>query len=108
MQDVLIKTVDKSKIRNGGVGDYKTGVNGNLVVLVAKMGNADEEFLIAVHELLESWFVMKRGISFREINAFDRKFLNSPEPGDRKDAPYNREHEFATKIENMIREELKI
>ena len=108
MQDIVIKTVDKSKIRNNGIGDYRTGINGNLVILVAKMKNDDEEFLVALHELIESKLALKRGINFKDINSFDRKHLNSPEPGDRKDAPYHEEHEFANKIEGMMAEKLGI
>lgn len=106
MQKIVIKTVPKSKVRNDSVGDYKRGVDGSLIVLTAKQGNKDLEFLVALHELIESKLAEKRGITFTKIDSFDRKHLNSPEPGRMHSAPYHKEHMFAEKIEGLMAKEL--
>lgn len=108
MQNIFIKTVDKNKVRNQGVGDYKVGVDGSLHILVAKQKNKDYEFLIAIHELVEAFLADKRGINYKEIDKFDRDHINSEEPGRMKQAPYNDEHMFAEKIEYMVGKELGI
>lgn len=88
--------------------------SGNLQVFVSDMGNEDYEFLVALHELVEAWLCRKRGISDEEITAFDIDFENTrmpgntDEPGDHENAPYKREHLFATGIEKLMAAELGI
>lgn len=95
------------------VGDY-FHKNGNLVVSVCDTGNDDYNFLIAMHELIEEYLTRKRGISELSILEFDRQYEDNrvigddSEPGDSKDAPYQREHRFAENIERVICHEIGI
>jgi hypothetical protein len=76
------------------------------------MGNDDYAFLVAIHELVEVWLCNKRGITDEAVSAFDIEYeKNRPEgdesePGNHPDAPYRKEHFFATNIERMIALEL--
>ena len=84
---------------------------------MSELSSPDREFLIAVHEMLEQYICKKRGIKIEDINAFDinfeeerKKGLHTPEdePGDDKNAPYRREHFFATNIERQLAAELGV
>jgi len=76
--------------------------------------NADYEFLVVIHELVEWFLAQKRGIKEEDIYAFDTAFEakrvqgNTDEPGNDEDAPYRKEHEFAEMIERLIAKELGI
>ncbi len=83
------------------------------------MGNPDYEFLVALHELIESHLVQKRGIPDAAIDEFDIEFekrraaappdfADYAEPGSDPAAPYYREHQFATAIEKSVAEELGV
>jgi hypothetical protein len=108
MENISIKTVDKKKIRNGGIGDYKRGVDGSLHILVARMKNKDYEFLVAIHELVEAWLADRHGVNYKEIDQYDKEYKGPGEPGETKDAPYKEEHKFANKIEYLVGKELEI
>ena len=76
--------------------------------------NADMEFLILIHEIVELYLTQRSGIREKDITKFDiefeknRKPGNTDEPGDDKNAPYRKEHKFATKIERMVAKELGV
>jgi len=79
-----------------------------LNIRVSKIDNENYSYLVAMHELIEAWLCQKRGISVKDIDDFDMKFKGEGEPGDEIDSPYYKEHQFATKIEKMLCEELGI
>jgi hypothetical protein len=68
----------------------------------------DNDFLIAMHELVEAYLCNKRGISEQAITDFDIEFEKNrqpgsiDEPGDSPFAPYRSEHRFATQVERII------
>lgn len=68
----------------------------------------DYEFLVAVHELVEWYLTKKRGIKEDDITKFDKSFKGKGEAGNNKKAPYHKEHRFATAIEVMVANELRI
>jgi hypothetical protein len=94
------------------VGDYVK--KGRVIhVFVAKSENPDHEFLVALHEVVEAWLTQRRGISWKEVDKFDILFEknrtpSSGEPGDDPGSPYFKEHQFATRIERMVCQELGI
>lgn len=105
--DIVIKKVNKNKVRNESVGDYKRK-NGRLEILVAKSKDPVFDMGVAIHELVESVLALKRGISFGKIDKFDRKNVEKKgEPGEMKGSPYFKEHAVANKIENILVKELK-
>jgi hypothetical protein len=82
-----------------------------LVIHVAEMDNQDYEFLVALHEFIESYLLKRREASFEEIDKWEANFKKEKEKGRRpknaiageqKDCPYYREHKIATEIEKRM------
>lgn len=79
-----------------------------LNIEVSAMGNADSEFLVALHELVEAYLCRKAEITDEEVTAFDivfeakRQLDNTDEPGNEPDAPYRQQHRTATLIEMIV------
>lgn len=110
--EIHIKTIPHKDQRYETVGDYWVDQNGVQQVRISDMGNDDYAFLVAMHELTELYLCQKRGILEPDITAFDKDFEsnrpvgNTDEPGDSQDAPYRKEHFFATSIERLIAGEI--
>jgi hypothetical protein len=120
IKNIFIQTIPHERHRYETVGDYFYTKDNfilgeeDMQVRVSDMGNEDYEFLVAIHELIEAYLCRKRGIREEDITAFDIAFEklrlegNEDEPGDSPDAPYQKEHQFATKIERQLSDELGV
>ena len=108
--NVSIRTVRHSQQPYTTVGSWR--IDGDsLDILVSRVGNADEEFLIGLHELIEAYLCHKHGVSHDEVIEFDVEFNKSKkegEPGNQSDAPYHHEHVYATAIERIVAGELGV
>lgn len=113
----IIETIPHGDQKYPTVGDWRTDSDGTLQIKVSDMGNDDYALLVALHELIEVTLCKKRGITEKSVDAFDIKFEKereaglhgeTEEPGDAPDAPYKREHFFATNIERMMAQELGV
>lgn len=115
MLNIHISTIPDTEQRYDTVGDYQSKKDGSQLVTVSDMSDPRYEFLIALHEIVESYLCKQRGITDEAIDAFDMEFeakradddLTS-EPGNQEDAPYHKEHVFATKIERLMADELGV
>lgn len=111
---IQLRTIPHSEQRYETCGDWENLPDGSLRISVSDMGNEDYAFLVAIHEAIEVWLCNKRGITDEVVSAFDIEYeKNRPdgdesEPGDHPDAPYRKEHFFATNIERMIALELGV
>ncbi len=112
-----IRTIPHREQRYETVGDFWTDRDGVRQFRVSAMGNPDFEFLIALHELVESHLCQKRGIPDGAIDAFDKTFEirrmlgqveKDAEPGNDPTAPYWREHQFATAVEMSTAKEMGV
>lgn len=113
-----IQSIPHGNQRYETVGDYweEEMLGGKVIrhIRVSDMGNEDYEFLVALHEMVESFLCKKRGISEESITEFDMEFEknrpegNTDEPGNDQNAPYKKEHQFATRVEKMMAEELGV
>jgi len=106
------------------VGDWKAPRAKLYEVRVSDMQNEDYAFLVGIHEQVEAWLCLKRKISQRTVDAFDKAYeaarekgikalcghkpTKTSEPGKDIDAPYFNEHKFAEKIERMVAKEMGI
>lgn len=115
MLNIEIKTIPDKDQRYNTVGDYYTTPEGKRVFAVSDMNNWKHEFLITLHELVESALCKEKGITDEAIDAFDIAYETNrtagdidSEPGDDANAPYHHQHVFATKIEKMMAEELDV
>ena len=117
MLKIRIETIPHNQHRYPMVGDYWDDPDGTLEVRVSEMNDPRYEFLVAFHELIEKELCRQRGISEQEVTRFDLLFedelaqgLRDPddEPGDAPDAPYRREHAFATNMERLLAHEMGV
>lgn len=110
-----VQTIPHAAMRYETCGDWITSRAGSIgAVFISDLGNEDYEFLVGIHEQIEAYLCGKRGISEGKVTAFDVAYENErqegddSEPGDDPKAPYFKEHQFATKIERLIAEELGV
>ncbi len=113
---ITFKAIPHKEHRYETVGDYFKCQENGMQFRVSKM-NEDYEFLVLLHEFIEWFLVNKAGIKVKDIDTFDINFekerekgLHSEdeEPGDHKDAPYRKQHKFATRIERIVAKELGV
>lgn len=115
---IEIEFIPHDQHRYPTVGDWliATGMNGEKIlnIRVSKLSDWRREALIAVHELVEVLLCRKDGVTQKEVDVFDRNFeANRPdgcddEPGDDSDAPYRKQHCFATGVERLLAAELNV
>jgi hypothetical protein len=114
MQRIIIETIPDAAQRYNTVGDYYHNEQGDQLLFISDMGNKKYEFLIALHELIESQLCQERGTTEEMIDVFDFEFEKNRqegdlrEPGDQPEAPYFKEHQFATEIERLTAKELGV
>lgn len=79
------------------------------------MNSLKMEFLLLVHELIESYLCKDSQITEAEIDRFDLNFEKNRDcdrpdlkPGDSVDAPYYKQHQFAVKIEKILATFLRV
>ena len=111
--NINVKTIPHKEQRYDTVGDYWDDENDTEIRVSEEIGD-DYAFLVAIHEFVEQYLCKKRGITEESITKFDEKFEslriegNMDEPGDDVNAPYAKEHCFATGIERLMCAELGI
>lgn len=115
---VDIRIIDHAKQRYDTCGDwFFSSIDGALRVLnirVSKMRTDDEtrnnkmEHLIAVHEYIEAVLCNYHGVTEKAVTEWDTEHQELEEPGAHIDAPYYREHMFATSIEMQMAQQLEI
>lgn len=79
-----------------------------LKVTVSNTRNDWYNFLVKIHEIIEAYLCLKRGITSQSVTDFDTSFKGKGEPGNSKKSPYRNEHKFATKIEKLVAKELGV
>lgn len=113
---IVIESIPHVKQRYPTCGDWYTDPDGTLNIKVSEeMGN-DSCFLVSVHELVECYIAMRRGITVQQIDDFDMAYekahreggtlegkrLDDSEPGDDPTCPIFAEHGIATGIERIL------
>lgn len=116
--NIIIKTIPHKEQRYETSGDWLFDKNGDLFIFVSETGDWRHEILIGIHEAMEAALCKHRGISEEDVSAYDIDFersrknlphtLGNQEPGDQDDAPYQKEHFFATNIERLFAAELDV
>ena len=105
--NIEIKTIPHREQRYDTCGDWRIDGD-NLTILVSDLGDWRLEYLVADHELREALLCRHRGISQKTVDDFDTACQCEGEPGDDPQAPYKREHFFATSIERLTAAELDV
>lgn len=110
---VMIKVIPNEQQRYPTVGDWQWEGD-NLLITVSDMDDWRYNMLVAFHELAEVLICKHRGIDQATVDTFDiqfeklRKHDNMDEPGDDPNAPYYKEHQFATCVERLLALELGV
>lgn len=107
-------SIPHERQRYNTAGDWRfVGAEKDIIITVSHTAE-DYDFLVGIHEAVEAYLCRKRGVKEETVTAFDmdfeskRKSGNVDEPGDDLNAPYRREHFFATSIERLIAGELGV
>ena len=111
MIHALLTTLPHHCQRYDTAGDWQFGTKQNLVVTVSTLGDADCEFLVGLHELVEAWLCKQRGISQAQVDAFDMGWQphdGISEPGDDPAAPYCDAHQIASAVERIMQKSLGV
>ena len=110
-----IETIPHDQQRYETCGDYWEDENGIEQIRISELVDWRYEVLIAIHEIVEMALAKHRRIEEAAITEFDIKFEESKvkglvtgEAGDNPNAPYRREHFFATNLERLFSAELNV
>jgi hypothetical protein len=117
---IVINSAPHSLQAYDTIGDYAEDES-TIAIVVSDLGDEEAEMLVALHELCEVMLMRKAGIPLEASTRFDipfeaararsaggpfvyrdRLYAPDAEPGDSPDAPYQREHNFATAVERMM------
>lgn len=124
----IIESIPHSSQAYPTCGDWRGDPDGAVHIYVSKEMGKDSCFLVAIHELIEVYLLSKRGVTTKEVDAFDIKYekahreggkltgkrkkingkVDESEPGDDPKAPYFKEHQFATAVEQIVCTQLGI
>ena len=118
IRKVIMKVIPHNAQRYNTVGDwFYNEENNTLWIFVSDMGNWKYHHLVSVHEQIEAFLCISRGIAEKQITLFDMNYEKQRasgdleyqgEPGDHKKAPYRKEHFFATSVERLFAAELGV
>lgn len=116
MIEISIKVIPHNTQRYDTVGDWYWDIKKKkLNIFVSEMGDWKYEALVGLHEAVEALLCKDRNIHESDVSAFDILYeaQRNPldlisEPGDCPDAPYRKEHFFATNVERLISEQLQV
>ena len=108
---IVIETVDHQRYPTAG--DWQLKPDG-LHILVSRMSDQRYEFLVGMHEAIEAYLCKQAGISQVAVDRFDRAYErrrkpgDDSEPGEDPNAPYHKEHMFASRVERMLADQLGV
>jgi hypothetical protein len=105
---INIESIPQNKQRYPTIGDYWEHADGSQEVRVSQFADHRHEILVVLHELVEYYLCLQRGIKEEDIKAFDEANLDSDDPGHVPSAPYHREHVFAECLERLFAQELGV
>lgn len=110
---VVIETIEHKYHRYSTLGDF-FGKPEKMTIRVTAMGNWKYEFLIALHEYVESQLCREMGISHQTIDRWDmnyekkRKPGDNSEPGEHPKCPYRKAHFSALAVEMFVATQLGV
>lgn len=103
--NITIRTIPHKSQPYSDVGDWFVNEEG-LQIRVSDLSAPDYEFLIGVHELIESWLCLRRKLTDETVTMYDVNFIrqhgNGEVPGEDPQCPYRDEHRIALSIEKTL------
>ena len=114
---IIIESIPHAQQRYDTIGDWFVAPDGTLHIKVSqdkgvlpnRAPTKNEQFLIALHELVEMFVCASQGVTQKMVDDFDmypaaKSFMG--EPGDMPNCPYAKQHRFAMLIEHLVAHEL--
>lgn len=115
MFDINLRTIKHEDQRYNTVGDWQMNKEtGDILITTSKMGDWRKEVCVHIHEFVESMLCLARNIREEDVDKFDMEYEKNrlsgdiSEPGNHPDAPYFKEHQVATRIEQILAAELGV
>ncbi len=105
MKTIHIMSIPHKDQRYNTCGDYWETPEGTIEIRVDDLGDEKEETMIIIHELIELFLTKVKGISWEEIDKFDKELDKTHpelEPGDQPEAPYYHQHQIACIVERIL------
>jgi hypothetical protein len=108
LKKIQIEIIPHSSQRYQTCGDWFLDENGVMQVRISNLGTEIENFMVAIHEVIELVLLRNKGITDKDIDKFDFEFEErvkrgeagrNDEPGFASDSPYLQEHTLATSVE---------
>jgi hypothetical protein len=106
--NVFIKPIPHKEHRYPTCGDWWFDENRDMQIRVSQELPDASQQLVALHEYAEALMCRANGVTQKDVDDFDMNFEanrkpdDESEPGDHVEAPYCREHGFATALERMV------
>jgi hypothetical protein len=111
---IVIESIPHSQQAYETAGNYWRDDDGTLQIRVSQMRDDRYMLLVAIHELIEQTLCDRNGIGNEEIDSFDMAYEanraqgDESEPGDDFNAPYYKQHQFATGFERILAAEMAV
>jgi hypothetical protein len=108
---IVMQTIPTRFHRYATIGDWKIGEIFNTLkftILASRELGITYSFLIFLHELVESFLCYKHGITDKQVLEWDLAHEGADEPGEVLGAPYFKEHEAASFIEQIMADFLDV
>ena len=114
---IVIETVKHEMNRNGQVGDYRYLQDGTLYITVSDLGDDKQNWLVAIHEMIEEMTSKCDGITEQQITDYDEYYEKKrelglvnqfSEDGFASDCIYKKYHTIATGIELILAAQLGV
>jgi hypothetical protein len=120
---IIIETIPHNQQRYETCGDWWVDPDGTIQIRVSNLKVTGEsgEFCVGLHEMVEVFLALKRGVTVQQVDDFDKAFeaererkianakteaekemLLIDEPGDDPACPIVKEHNLASGIERTV------
>lgn len=111
--NINIKTIPESEQRKEVNGaDWWWDENNDLQVRISPLSDWRYEALLSLHETIEAILCRHKGVKEPDVCVFDQEYDKTHnfdvDAGDEPDAPYVRQHCFATGLERVVCAELDV
>lgn len=111
---ISIASIPHNQQRYDTCGDWKTEIIDGIetvLITVSNLSSRREMLLVVIHELIEMALCEAEGVSSEEVDNFDLHYCGDGlplEPGDHPEAPYYKQHQFASGIERILAAEMGV